>query len=63
MRRILAVLDQSTGWQGLVVPGFNVHPLAGQLQGHHAVTVSANWRITFRFEEGDAFEVDYIDYH
>ena len=45
------------------IPGFGVHLLSGQLQGHHAVNVSANWRATFRFEEGDAFEIDYVDYH
>ena len=63
LRRILAVLDQSSGWEGMAIPGFGVHPLTGQLKGHHAVIVSANWRVTFRFAEGDAYEVDYIDYH
>ncbi len=47
----------------MAIPGFGVHPLTGQLKGHHAVTVSANWRVTFRFEEGDAYDVDYVDYH
>jgi toxin HigB-1 len=33
------------------------------LQGFHAVTVSANWRVIFRFEAGNAQNVDYLDYH
>ena len=40
-----------------------MHPLKGQLQGHYAVTVSGNWRATFRFKDCDAVYVDYLDYH
>jgi proteic killer suppression protein len=40
-----------------------IHPLKGDYQGFWAVTVSGSWRIVFRFEEGDAFDVDYVDYH
>ena len=36
---------------------------ARRLQGHYAVSVSANWRVTFRFEDGHAVDVDYLDYH
>ena len=45
------------------LPGFRLHPLAGDHRGYWAVTVSGNWRVTFRFSEGDAAEVDYVDYH
>jgi proteic killer suppression protein len=45
------------------LPGWKLHPLSGELEGHWAVAVSGNWRLTFRFEEGDAFVVDYQDYH
>jgi proteic killer suppression protein len=45
------------------LPGFRLHPLKGALRGHWAVWVSGNWRVTFRFEEGEAVEVDYLDYH
>ena len=45
------------------LPGFRLHPLKGELTGHHAVRVSANWRVTFRFEEGQAVDVDHVDYH
>jgi proteic killer suppression protein len=37
--------------------------LKGDLRGHWAVAVRANWRIIFRFEDGDAFDVDLVDYH
>ena len=60
---ILAALDRSSGPGGMDLPGFRLHPLSGQTNGYFAVFVSANWRVTFRFEEGSALEVDYVDYH
>jgi len=45
------------------VPAFRLHSLKGQLKGFYAVTVRANWRIIFRFEDEDAFDVDFVDYH
>jgi len=45
------------------LPGFRLHPLKGELKGFWAVTVHANWRVVFRFAEGDALDVNYIDYH
>ena len=44
-------------------PGFRLHPLRGEYQGHWSVAVSGNWRIVFRFEAGEAVDVDLIDYH
>ena len=61
--RILTALDRSSGPEGMDIPGFRLHPLRGRLQEHHAVSVSANWRVTFRFEAGHAVNVDYLDYH
>lgn len=63
LMRILAVLDRSSGPQDMNLPGFRLHPLAGQLRGYYAVSVSGNWRVTFRFEDGHAVEVDYTDCH
>ena len=63
LTRILAVLDQSRTPQDMDLPGFRLHPLAGELRGHYAVSVSGNWRVTFRFEDGHAVDVDYTDYH
>jgi proteic killer suppression protein len=63
LQRILAALDRSSGPEGMDLPGFRLHPLKGPLRGHDAVWVSGNWRVTFRFAEGHAVEVDYCDYH
>lgn len=63
LRNILLVLARSRAPQDLDLPGFRLHPLHGELEGHWAVRVSGNWRVTFRFEEGDAIDVDYVDYH
>ncbi len=60
---ILAVLDRSSGPVDLDLPGLRLHPLKGELKGHYAVSVSGNWRVTFRFEDGQAVDVDYVDYH
>jgi len=45
------------------LPTFRLHPLTGDLKGFWSVTVRANWRIIFRFKDGNAFDVDLIDYH
>lgn len=62
-RRILTYLDHASGPQEMDVPGWRLHPLKGDAVGLWSVTVSANWRIVFRFEGGDAVDVDYLDYH
>lgn len=61
--RILARLSRSRVPQDMAAPGFRLHPLKGDRRGFWAVTVRANWRIIFRFEEEDACDVDLIDYH
>lgn len=63
LRDILARLDAAAAVADMDVPGFRLHPLKGELKGFWAVTVRANRRVVFRFAEGDAFDVDYIDYH
>lgn len=45
------------------LPGYRLPALRGELGGRYAVTVRANWRVVFRFEQGDAADVDYVDYH
>jgi proteic killer suppression protein len=60
---ILARLDQATTPRALDLPGYRLHPLKGKLRGFWSVTVRANWRIIFRFEGEDAFDVELIDYH
>jgi toxin HigB-1 len=44
-------------------PGWKLHPLKGDYKGFWSVWVSGNWRVVFRFEDGDACDVDLIDYH
>ncbi len=63
VERILTVLDSATSPQALGLPRYRLHPLKGGLRGFWAVTVRANWRIVFRFEGDDAFDVELIDYH
>jgi len=63
LRNILARLDTATSPEDMNLPGFNLHPLKGNLRGFMAVTVRANWRVMFRFADSNAFDVDYIDYH
>lgn len=63
LRRILARLDASRTAADMDLPGYRLHPLKGALAGFYAVTVNGNWRVIFRFEQGSATDVDYIDYH
>ena len=63
LRDILAALDMSQGPEGMNLPGFRLHRLTGRLKGHWSVSLSGNWRVTFRFEDGAAVDVDYVDYH
>ena len=63
LRLILAMLDQAREARDMDAPALRLHQLKGDRKGHWAVAVQANWRITFRFEGGDAHIVDYLDYH
>ena len=63
LRDILAALDLSRGPEGMNLPGFRLHELKGRMKGRYAVSVSGNWRVTFRFEGGAVVDVDYEDYH
>ncbi|MDH5509363.1 MAG: type II toxin-antitoxin system RelE/ParE family toxin [Nitrospinota bacterium] len=60
---IIARLDIAVAPSDLDLPGYGLHPLKGKLKGFWAVKVSGNWRIIFRFKDGDAFDVNLIDYH
>jgi toxin HigB-1 len=59
----LAVIDAARVVEDCNVAGFRLHPLSGDLKGFHAVWVTGNWRIVFRFADGDAWDVDHVDYH
>ena len=60
---MLAHLDSATELSDVDLPGYRLHPLKGDLKGRWSVTISGNWRITFRFVEGAALDVDLMDYH
>ena len=60
---ILTVLDRATTPQAMNLPGYRLHSMKGDLKGYWSVTVKANWRIIFRFERAETFDVELIDYH
>ena len=63
VRDILARLNASAAPEDMALPGVRLHRLKGGYAGFWAVTVRSNWRIVFRFEDGHAIDVDYLDYH
>ena len=60
---ILAALDSAGTTQDMDRPSLKLHPLKSNRQGRWAVTVRANWRVTFSMSDGNAFDVDFEDYH
>ncbi len=59
----LAALDTAQTVDDMNLPGFRLHALQGQRTGVWSITVSGNWRVTFEFFEGNAYIVNYEDYH
>ena len=60
---ILDRLDAAHHVEDMRYPGSDLHPLTGALAGYWAVKVSGNWRVIFRFADGNASDVGYRDYH
>ena len=60
---VLFHLDRAQAPGDLDLPGYRLHPLKGDRKGYWSVTISGNWRIIFRFEDGDAFEAGLAGYH
>lgn len=63
LQRILSYLHRARTVKDMDLPGFRLHALKGDMRHLWSVTVNANWRIVFRFEDGNAYIVDYMDYH
>ena len=63
LARLLKHLDRSKAPEDMNIPGWRLHPLVGNLNGHWSVWVNGHWRLTFAFENEDAVLVDYQDYH
>ncbi|MBI5437121.1 MAG: type II toxin-antitoxin system RelE/ParE family toxin [Nitrosomonadales bacterium] len=59
----LAALDTAHVIEDMDIPGFRLHPLKGSERGRWSIWVNGNWRVTFEFENGNAFVLDYEDYH
>ncbi|MES9830474.1 MAG: type II toxin-antitoxin system RelE/ParE family toxin [Candidatus Thiodiazotropha sp.] len=59
----LAFLHAASTIEDMDKPGYRLHPLKGKLKGHWATDVSGKWRVVFKFENGNAYGVNYEDYH
>lgn len=59
----LAALDTAQSIDDMDIPGFRLHPLKGNHVGRWSITVNGNWRMTFEFVDGNAYVLDYEDYH
>ncbi|CAA0110043.1 type II toxin-antitoxin system RelE/ParE family toxin [Zhongshania aliphaticivorans] len=63
LRMQLAALDTAFCVDDLDIPGYRLHPLKGSRKGLWSITVNGNWRVTFEFQEGHVYIVNYEDYH
>ena len=63
LRMQLAALDTAHAIDDMDIPGFRLHPLKGEMVGRWSIMVNGNWRVTFEFREGNAYVLDYEDYH
>ena len=59
----LGLLDVAETPEAVNLPGYRLHPLRGDLRGFWSIRVSGNWRIIFRFDDRDVYDVDLVDYH
>lgn len=64
LKKMLVAIDTAQKIDDIaVMPGWKLHPLTGHLAGNWSLTVTRNWRLVFRFADGDAFDLNLIDYH
>lgn len=63
LRMQLTALDTATVIEDMNIPGYRLHPLKGVRKGVWSITVNGNWRVTFEFKDGNAYIVNYEDYH
>lgn len=63
LRLMLSALDTATKIDDMDITGFKLHPLKGSRNKLWSISVSGNWRLTFNFEDGNAYIVNYEDYH
>jgi proteic killer suppression protein len=63
LRLQLVALDTARTIDDMDLPGYKLHDLKGSRKGIWSISVSGNWRITFEFIDGNAYIVNYEDYH
>ena len=63
LRLQMAALDTARVIEDMDIPEFRLHPLKGEMKGRWSITVNDNWRVTFEFQDGNAYVLDYEDYH
>ena len=63
LRMQLAAKDTASIIEDIDLPGFKLHPLKGNRDGVWSITVNGNWRVTFEFKDGNAYILNYEDYH
>lgn len=63
LRMQLTALDTAMTIDDMDIPGFRLHPLKGEMRGRWSIMVNGNWRLTFEFRDGNAYVLDYEDYH
>ena len=63
LERILQRLDTVAAPDQMGLPGYRLHQLAGDLRGFWSVAVNGNWRVIFRFRDGQVLDVNLVDYH
>lgn len=63
LRMQLAALDTAQSLEDVDIPGYRLHQLSGDRKSIWSITVNGNWRITFKFSDGNVFIVNYEDYH
>lgn len=63
LRLQLAALDTALTIDDMQIPGYRLHPLKGKARQRWAIRVSGNWRLTFEFDSGNVYALDYEDYH
>lgn len=59
----LATLDTAQAVEDMDIPSFRLHPIKGPMRGRWSISANGNWRLTFEFREGNAYVLDYEDYH
>ncbi|MFZ9313586.1 MAG: Killer protein [Betaproteobacteria bacterium] len=63
LRMQLVALDTASVIEDMDIPGYRLHQLKGNRKGFWSITVNGNWRLTFEFDDGHVYIVNYEDYH